>query len=418
MARHYDIVIIGGNLVGAVFACMLQRMADSGCRVALIDTQDPQTVIDTTQTALTGAHESTAGWIGSYDPRVFAVNLGSERIFAQLGLWEQVERMRAAAFQRMYVWDQQSSARIGFDAAEIYQPKLGSIVEQRVLLTALYRRLVDERSAQEAAVDFFAPSRVRRLEKSVQGTRVVLEDGTELETVLLVGADGTESIVREYAGIDVLGWSYHQTAIVATLATERAHESTAWQRFLPGGPLAFLPLQHGLCSIVWSVGGAEAGRLLEHDDAQFMLELEQAFESRLGRITATGPRYSFPLRMLHAKDYCRPGVVLLGNAAHTIHPLAGQGVNLGMQDAAVLAQSLLKHDFPRPDRVHRALREYERRRKGENLLMLGAMDLFNRAFGSTQFSVRLARLLGMRFVDRCTMVKKVAMRRALGVRLY
>ncbi len=413
MAGRYDIVIIGGNLVGAAFACMLQQRA-AACRIAVVDTQDPSAVIDSTQAALSTLHASAPQWIGSYDPRVFAVNLGSERIFAELGLWDAISAMRVSAFKRMHVWDQQSSARITFDAAEIYQPKLGSIVEQRVMLSALYDRLAGNSPANQASVDFFSSSRVRSLEKTVQGTRITLEDGIELDAALLVGADGTDSVVRDYAGIDTFGWSYHQTAIVATLATERSHESTAWQRFLPSGPLAFLPLQHNLSSIVWSVDTPDAERLLQLDDERFVQELEQAFESRLGGITAIGQRYAFPLRLLHAKHYCRPGVVLLGNSAHTIHPLAGQGVNLGMQDAAVLTQTLLKYDFPRTDRVFRALREYERCRKGENLLMLGAMDLFKRGFGSGLFAVKLARSMGMQLVGRCAVAKKAAMRRALG----
>ncbi len=254
-----------------------------------------------------------------------------------------------------------------------------------------------------------------RAEINDSGFSVALEDGRLLQTRLLVGADGARSRVRRLAGIETVGWDYDQHALVCTVETEQPHAGTAWQRFLSTGPLAFLPLSDGRCSIVWSTTPEAAARLLALDAVAFS-ELSDVFEAQLGEVHLVSPRVLFPLRLQHARRYIGPRVVLLGDAAHTIHPLAGQGVNLGVMDAACLAECLLDGaDQGRaPDSIV-TLRRYERWRKGQNVLVQGAMDAFKRLFGSELMPLRLARNLGLRLADGAIPVKIALARRAMGL---
>ncbi|BAZ95267.1 2-polyprenyl-6-methoxyphenol hydroxylase and related FAD-dependent oxidoreductases [Thiohalobacter thiocyanaticus] len=387
----HDVIISGGGVVGASLACTL---ADAGLRIALIDTREPVT-----------------DWpADSIDQRVYAVTCASQTLFERLGVWEGIRQRGVSPYQAMEVWDAAGPGRIHFDAAELGEPWLGHIVEQRVIQAAL----LDGQRARPG-LERICPGVLADFQLDPAGVSVRLEDGRELTAALLVGADGAGSRVRELAGIGIETHDYEQTAVVAVVATDRPHAGTAWQRFLPTGPLAFLPLRDGRCSIVWSTTPEEAERLLALPEDEFCIELGQAFDYELGAITRVNARGGFPLRRLHAVDYVQQRLALVGDAAHVIHPLAGQGVNLGLLDVAALAEVVADTAAAGRDiGAHANLRRYERWRRGENALMQSAMDGFKWLFASPLTPVRLLRNLGLGTVDRLTPVKSLLARHAMG----
>jgi 2-octaprenylphenol hydroxylase len=333
-----------------------------------------------------------------------------------LGAWQAIAGYRHCPYGHMTVWDAEGTGEIEFDRAEVNAPALGYIVENRAIVAALLDKL-----AGAADVTAFSPARLEactRLGSSKM--EVVLEGGDSLQAALVVAADGAESKVRAMMGFHTREWDYHHRAIVATVQVERPHRETAWQRFLPSGPLAFLPLpgapgQH-CCSIVWSLKEDLVDSLLALDETAFCAELTQAFEGRLGNVLASSPRYAFPLRQRHAVDYVQSGVALVADAAHTIHPLAGQGINLGLQDVAVLAEEILggRQRGTAPGQIA-LLRRYQRRRKGENLLMMTAMEGFKRLFEQQSLPIRWLRNAGMRGVGQLGPLKQQLIRRAMGL---
>lgn len=343
--------------------------------------------------------------------RVSAVSRASERLLRNLGAWEAIEKVRVSPYSEMHVWDA-GGGSVHFDAAELGEPCLGHIVENRVIQAALWERL-----GTEADADVFAPASIESVSNSEQGAELVLEDGMRLRTRLLVAADGAASPLRTQFGIGVSGANYGQQGIVCVLDTEKPHEETARQRFMPHGPLAFLPLSDGSISIVWSADDAEATRLMAMTDEQFCAALQTASEGVLGAVTRCGKRAAFPLRRQHAETYIAPSAVLIGDAAHVVHPLAGQGGNLGFLDVAALAETLEQardadRDFAQP----RVLRRYERWRRGDNLATLWTMDGFKRLFGTDDRVLSGLRNLGFRLFDRATPLKREAMRQAMGLR--
>jgi 2-octaprenylphenol hydroxylase len=393
MNQQYDLIIIGGSHVGATLACAL---GGAGLRVVVVEAQEPP----------------NAWPADSVDLRVFAITRASQRIFQHLGAWAAMEAMGISPFRRMEVWDAGGDGSIRFDCADIGEPTLGHIIESRVIQEALRRRLQDLPS-----VDWCCPAHLAELQLEAAGpARVVLVDGRVLEAALVVGADGAESRVRTLAGIDLAREEYRQQGLVAVVCSELPHAETARQRFLPSGPLAFLPLRDGRCSIVWSTTPEQAQELLALEETEFLERLGAAFELRLGRMLATGPRVAFPLVRRHAARYIGPRVALVGDAAHTIHPLAGQGVNLGLLDAAALAEALLAARVAGRDLGgERALRQYERGRRGANQLMMSAMDGFKGLFGSPLAPVRQLRNLGLDLVDRAGPLKEAIIRQAMGL---
>ncbi len=394
MTHDCDVVVIGGGMVGATLAALLSDNAP--LRVAVVEPVPPQ--LDWPE--------------DSADLRVSALTAASQRIFEALGIWPAMAALGVSPFHEMRVWDAAGSGEIHFDCADIGERRLGHIVENRVMQRVLFERL------QSAAnVRIFCPAAFERLATDGAGAEVGLSDGTSIRARLVVAADGAGSKARTLAGIDVRGWSYDQKAIVATVATERSHQTTAWQRFLPDGPLAFLPLRDGRSSIVWSTRPEHAERLLAADPAAFMSELGEAYAHRLGRITGCGPRAAFPLRLQYANSYIGTRIALVGDAAHAIHPLAGQGVNLGMLDAAALAEVLRDASAQGRDvGATPALRCYERWRKGDNLMMMLVMDGFKRLFGATAPPLRLARNLGLTLTDNAVPVKNLIIRHAMGLK--
>ncbi|MCK4951347.1 MAG: UbiH/UbiF/VisC/COQ6 family ubiquinone biosynthesis hydroxylase [Gammaproteobacteria bacterium] len=391
--EQYDVLIAGGGMVGASLACAL---GNSGLKVALIEPADfPQApAID-----------------DPYGLRVSAITLASQCIFQNLGVWDTIKANRISPFREMHTWDAGGDGRIHFDSAEIGEATLGHIIENQLIQAALYQRCRDFEN-----IDIIQQNAVQLYEVGEDQVDLQLKSGMELKTRLLVGADGRDSDIRKLAGIATTGWEYQQTAVVASVTPEKPHQETAWQRFLSSGPLAFLPLGNGDCSIVWSTTPDEANRLLELPEDEFCQQLEDAFESKLGKILHTGSRAAFPLRLQHATDYVKPRIALVGDAAHAIHPLAGQGVNLGLLDAATLAEVLLQSvEQGKDPGAYGVLRRYERWRKGENLSMMFAMDGFKKVFGSDIAPVRLLRNMGLNFADQVVPLKNQIMIRAMGL---
>ncbi len=390
--QKYDVVIVGGGMVGAVLACAL---GDSVLRVALLEETPLERIQPDADIGL----------------RVSAITRASQRIFAAVGAWERMQAWRVSPFREMRVWDAAGSGQICFDSAALGEPLLGWIIENRVIQAALL-----ERARQFSNIELLCPVAPALAGFYPEQAHLQLQDGRELYAQLLVGADGAESKVRHWAKVDVGGWGYGQRAVVAVVRTEESHRETAWQRFLPTGPLAFLPLHDGRCSIVWSTTPAQAEQLLALDETSFALELAEAFEWRLGGITEVGPRGAFPLRLQHAHEYVKPRAALIGDAAHVAHPLAGQGVNLGLLDAAALAEVLLEAVKDGRDiGALKVLRRYERWRKGENLLMLGLLDGFKRLFGSSWPPLQWARNIGLNLTDAVEPLKNLLARRAMGL---
>lgn len=388
MNSTYPVTIHGGGMVGAALACAL---ADAGLRVLLLEAQPPTPPTDTV------------------DLRVSALSVASRRILEHLGAWETIAGWRCSPYRDMRVWDAGNRSHIHFASAMVGEPCLGWIVENRLIQHALLERL-----RNHPEVSLRCPATLQGFQVYPQYVQLELEGGEQLRTQLLVGADGARSRVRELAGLSTTGWSYHQRALVSHVCTEYPHQETAWQRFLPTGPLAFLPLADGRCSIVWSTTEAHSKALLAMDDHTLGETLSDAFQGRLGQVYADGPRGAFPLSLQHTRRYVAPRVALVGDAAHVIHPLAGQGVNLGLLDAATLAEVLIQGQSADAGEL-KGLRRFERWRKGHNLLVMASMEGFQRLFGQTALPLRMLRGLGLSVVDHALPLKQRIVRQAMGL---
>jgi 2-octaprenylphenol hydroxylase len=392
-----DLIIVGAGMVGSALALALQ---EQGLEILLID----------------GGSLSVKPFDNQapFEPRVSALSVASQRVLARLGVWDGIAARRACAYGEMQVWDGSGTGQIHFSAASVHAEVLGHIVENRVVQDALLERLHD------SAVGLLANARLERLRRSGDGWLLSLADGRELRAPLIVAADGANSAVRRLAGCATREWDYLHHAIVTSVRCAKPHQATAWQRFTDDGPLAFLPLagpagEHW-CSIVWSVTPSEAERLMALDEAAFCRALGFAFEHRLGEVLHVDKRLCIPLRQRHAKRYVEEGLVLVGDAAHSIHPLAGQGVNLGFLDVAVLADVLL-HALQRGERLgdEKVLSRYERRRMPHNLAMMAAMEGFERLFQADPLPVRWLRNAGLNWVDDLPEAKALFVRQALGL---
>jgi len=388
----YDLAIVGAGMVGGALACALGQ---KGFRIALIEQRAPD-----------------SNWSAEQvDLRVSALTRASQRILENLGVWHRMMEMRVTPYRGMLVWDSSGSGSIRFDAAEIGEPDLGHIVENRVTQLALWECL-----CRLESVVRFCPASVQRLQLGEAGPWLELDNGKRIRAQLIVAADGAHSKIRELAAITSSGWSYDQHAVVATVRPEKHHGDIARQRFMPNGPLALLPIDNGCCSIVWSTAPEHADHLLQLDDGDFCQQLESASQGVLGAILEVGPRGRFPLALRHADRYVSEGLALVGDAAHGIHPLAGQGVNLGFLDAAVLAETLLdSRKGERPLGALARLRRYERTRKGHNLEMLALMDLFKRFFSNDNQPLAVLRNFGLNLVDAMGPLKRALVRRAMGM---
>jgi len=390
MSTHYDVIIVGGGMVGATLSVALAEQ--SNLNIAIVEAHNPSLISEQDKP----------------DLRVSALTLASETLFKNLNIWQQLIPSRISQFTDMEVWETPSST-LHFDSADIGEPLLGYIVENRHIQQACLARC-----KQLNNITLLCPAKpVSLTEKTLQ-----LENGQELTADLIVGADGARSLLRDWAEIDTHGWDYQQTAVVCTVATEKAHQYTAWQRFLPEGPLAFLPLANtNQCSIVWSNSTEEAECLCELDDERFIHAISKAFGDKLGDIVDISERARFPLKLRHADHYVETGFALVGDAAHTIHPLAGQGVNIGLLDAATLAEVVLEaHEKKRDIGSLHTLKKYQRQRKGDNLTMQMTMDAFKRVFGSELAPIRWARRFGLKTVNQHGLLKNLFMHQASGHR--
>ncbi|ROM74081.1 2-octaprenyl-3-methyl-6-methoxy-1,4-benzoquinol hydroxylase [Pseudomonas brassicacearum] len=397
MELRADLLIVGAGMVGSALALALQG---SGLQVLLLD-GSPMSVKPFDPQA-------------AFEPRVSALSTASQRILDRLGVWDGITARRASPYADMHVWDGSGTGQIHFSAASLHAEVLGHIVENRVVQDALLDRLHD------CDLGLLANARLEQMRRSGDDWLLTLADGRTLRAPLVIAADGANSAVRRLTGVATREWDYQHHAIVTSVRSARPHRMTAWQRFTDNGPLAFLPLdrdgQHDWCSIVWSTTPDEAQRLMALDDSEFCSELERAFEGQLGTVLSVDPRLCVPLRQRHAKRYVAEGLALIGDAAHTIHPLAGQGVNLGFLDAAVLAEVLLQA-AGRGERLadEKVLSRYERRRMPHNLALMAAMEGFERLFQADPLPVRWLRNTGLKLVDRLPEAKALFVREALGL---
>jgi len=396
MIRSCDILIVGGGMVGLSVAALLSR--NEGLKVTLVDA-GPRPAFDPDQVSL----------------RVSSIAPGSIELLDSVGAWEEIAATRACPFRDMKVWDAAGSVdgpeTLSFESAEFAVPQLGYIVENSLVQQALLNQL----SSLPASVQY--ESAIRSIQRNDRRYEVELADGSVMIPGLLVGADGARSFVRGCAGIDVETRHHDQKALVTILQPEFSHRHTAWQRFMQDGPIGILPLLDGRVSIVWSTTPGKADAALEMTDDELGALLTDITDGALGRLAPAGPRGAFPLTSQHADHYAVDGLVLVGDAAHAIHPLAGQGVNLGFADARELADVLsaaVERDEDIGDLP--TLRAFERARKGDNQTMLRFMDILNRLFSNTSIPLARLRGAGMYLFNRSGAIRERVVQTALGIR--
>jgi len=390
----YDVVIVGGGIVGLSFAC---ELASSDFSVAVVERSVLKDISD------------------EADCRVSAINRFALQRFKQAGVLSSSLAGRACVFDKMFVWDQTGAGQIQFDSVELGVPELGVIIENYVL-----QHMLLETVKAADNISYLCPEEITAInyrqdtdEQAV--SKINLSSGAELYARLLVGADGANSKVREIASIQRSQQSYQQQGLVCNVATSESHQNTAWQCFMPTGPLAFLPLYNGYSSIVWSLDEGSAQAKMALDDEAFKRDLAEASQYKLGEVTDLSQRFLFPLGHGHAKDYVRPGLALIGDAAHSIHPLAGQGANLGIADAAALADVILtaKKAGRQWTALH-TLSKYQRQRKGANRTMEMSMTGFKELFGHDNALLSEVRNAGLSLVDHLPSLKYRIIKQALG----
>jgi len=393
-AIQADVAIVGGGMVGISLAAALAR---GGLEIVVIEQKEP-TPFDPVQ---------------PYDLRVSAVSPASQGFLDAIGAWLRLTEMRLCPYRRMRVWDKFGNGSILFNAADIGEPVLGYIAENRLIQRAIWDVV-----KQSDNIRILLGTRPVSMSVNEISAELELENGQSVTAGLIVGADGARSWVRQQARIGETSWDYDQHALVMSVRTEYPQQDITWQRFTDTGPEAFLPLPGPHGSLVWYHQPDEVARLMMLDDAVLLEELHARFPTELGRIEAIEDRGFFAIRRMHAHNYAKHRVVLVGDAAHAIHPLAGQGVNLGFMDAAALAETLLAAIETGADIGSlRVLRRYERARKGDNHAVQSAMDVFHRAFLPQHPPLRLARNLGLNLANGVTPLKRQIERLAVGRRV-
>ena len=391
--QSVDVAIVGGGMVGLAVACGLQG---SGLRVAVLEQREPQPLAADAAPAL----------------RVSAINAASEKLLTRLGVWSDIVARRASCYHGMEVWDKDSFGRIEFDDQSMGYSHLGHIVENAVIHYALWQK-----AQQSSDITLMAPAELQQVAWGENEAFLTLKDGAMLTARLVIGADGANSWLRNKADIPLTFWDYRHHALVATIHTEDAHGAVARQAFHGEGILAFLPLSDPhLCSIVWSLAPQEAERMQQASDEQFNQALNIAFDNRLGLCRVESERQVFPLTGRYARQFAAHRLALVGDAAHTIHPLAGQGVNLGFMDAAELVDELKRlHRQGKDIGQYLYLRRYERSRKHSAALMLVGMQGFRELFAGTHPAKKLLRDMGLKLADTLPGVKPQLLRQAMGL---
>ncbi|MGQ5289081.1 3-demethoxyubiquinol 3-hydroxylase [Pectobacterium actinidiae] len=387
---HYDAIVVGGGMVGAAAALGL---AQQGFQVAVVEQEMP--------TPFDAASQP--------DLRISAIGYASVALLKELGSWSRVQQMRSAPYRRLETWEW-ANARVVFDAADIHLPELGFMVENRVLQLALWESL-----QEEARCHCFCPATPQNLQRTDDGWCLQLADGQTLTASLVIGADGANSQVRQWAGIGISGWQYRQSCMLIGVETSQPQQDVTWQQFTPSGPRAFLPLFDQWGSLVWYDSPQRIRQLQAMPLTQLDKEIAAAFPERLGSVKALSAG-SFPLVRRHAQTYIKPGLVLLGDAAHTINPLAGQGVNLGYRDVEALLDVLINaRNAGEEWASERVLRRYQCRRMPDNLMMQSGMDLFYNAFSNALPPLSFARNMALMVAQRAGVLKQRALKYAIGV---
>jgi 2-octaprenyl-3-methyl-6-methoxy-1,4-benzoquinol hydroxylase/2-octaprenylphenol hydroxylase len=387
---HYDVAIIGAGMVGATLASLLSR---SGFSVALVETCEPRPFDARTESGL----------------RVSAISPGSVAILEQAGVWKQTSAQRVRPYRRMQVEDGVELDPLLFDAPQFNLESLGTIVENELLQWCLWKLV-----SSGGLVDVYCPDQLDDIEFCTNHNRVLLESGKAISARLVVGADGATSRVRKTLGIRQDHYAYNQHGLVAVVGKQKPNPGVAWQRFLPGGPLAFLPLVDGRSSIVWTLPSAGAKRLLSLATEAFISELDTASSGWLGRVESCGSRAAFPLSMRLSECYAAQRTVLMGDAAHVVHPLAGQGVNLGLADAAGLTEALIRVRLAGGDIGSViVLQKYDRMRRSESEAMAFGLHALRSLFNIEGLSP--LRRAGLALVKRSWTIKDMLLQRAAGV---
>jgi 2-octaprenylphenol hydroxylase len=396
--NNADVIVVGAGLAGLAMAASLAHL-------------DIDIVILERGPCPQPLPEQRGRDLTDWDGRVSALTPASQRILEHIGAWRHIPATRMAPFRHMRVWDSEGTGDIDFHAAEVDADSLGAIVENRETIAALLQIV-----AAQPRVQLHYNSVVAALEQSEDAVVLTTQAGNAYRGSLVIGADGARSRVRELGGFKTRQWSYNQHAIVGTIAIEPGHEDTCWQAFLGTGPLALLPLNDSqLCSIVWSLDDDAYATWADCDDASFVRGLNNALGSRGPTVVSCGPRAVFPLHQCHATDYARGSLVLIADAAHSIHPLAGQGINLGLADVEALAECLGQNAAAGLSaNAAWALKKYQRIRKGDNLAMMAAMQAFKVGFGSQQPWLRVLRNTALSRVNHSQSLKQWFTLQALG----
>ncbi len=391
---HTDIAIVGAGMVGGALACAL---ANNGIKSVIIDRLEPSSMV-----------------APKFDGRASAIALSSQRLLKMIGVWRHLDE-HAGPIKEIRVSDGESLFFLHFDHGEVGSEPLGFMLENRFLRAAIAK----EMRRHKKNLSVIAPATIERITTGVDSIALTLCDGREITAQLVVSAEGRKSTLREWADIRVTGWQYDQTAIVATISHEHSHECIAHERFLSAGPFAILPLpdEHGMhrSSLVWTGRADTAAAFMTLSDDAFLMEIAERIGGFLGEIKLLGPRFSHPLGLQFASRYCAGRLALVGDAAHSIHPIAGQGLNLGLRDVAALTESIVESgqlglDFAHPEGLSR----YEQWRRSDNLLMATVTDGLNRLFSNDVAPIRMARDVGLAAVNRIPPLKRMFMRHAMG----
>lgn len=393
--KQYDIVVVGAGIIGCAAALALAK--NTSLSIALLEAN-----------SLSFTHEPNQN-----NPRVSAISLASKKILHELSIWNEAFSQKSSPYTHMHVWDGEKSSEIYFDSREVNESALGYIVEDGLIRSSLLAEL-----KKYSQVELLFPHKLTMINRNADDRLEIITDHSTFKTHLLIAADGANSIVRDKLNITLKTWDYGHTAMVTTVQTTLSHQQTARQVFLSDGPLAFLPLADPFtCSIVWSTSPEHIQQLQALNDEEFAETLSLQIQDKLGVIKKVETRSCFPLRMRHVQHYVQPNVALVGDAAHTIHPLAGQGVNMGLLDIMCLVDVITEANKKNRSFFSLAtLRKYERQRKSDNFTMLAGVEMIHRLFTTENTCLKIARSAGLNLTNRLTWLKNFFARYALGYR--